>query len=200
MSNHTKSRSNKRLVALLAVAVVGMFGFGYALVPLYDIFCEITGIGGKPAIAESLEAPPKVASLSDRSMKIEFTGTAAENLSWQIEPANTETVNLGAVTVVDYRVKNLSSREITGQAVPSVAPQEGARHLVKIECFCFTEQHLAAGEEKLMPVRFYVDPSISEDIKTLTLSYSFYDVSHIAKNHESEKTHDSATKHGSEHL
>ena len=109
-------------------------------------------------------------------MKVEFTGTAAHHLDWQIEPADTVKVNVGAVTVVEYKVKNASNRDITSQAIPSVTPMEGAKHLVKIECFCFTEQRLAAGEERLMPVQFYVDPNISEDIKTLTLSYSFYEV------------------------
>ncbi len=181
MSASLKPKSNKRLVAALAFAVVGMFGFGYALVPLYDIFCEITGIGGKPAIAESLKAPDTL-TVGDRSVKIEFTSTAAQNLNWKIEPADSVRVNVGSVIVAEYKVTNVSNRAVNAQAIPSITPLEGAKHLVKVDCFCFTGQTLEAGEQRSMPVRFYVDPELSEKINTLTLSYSFYEIDQAQSN------------------
>ncbi len=175
MTGQLKRKSNKRLVAVLAATVIGMFGFGYALVPLYDLFCEITGIGGTPTIADSMMVP-NAADIADREVKIEFTSTAASGLPWQIEPADTIKVGIGAMTVAEYQVENAANRNITAQAIPSVTPLEGAKYLVKVECFCFSHQFLKTKEERAMQVAFYVDPDLPEEINTLTLSYSFYEV------------------------
>ncbi len=170
-------RSNKRIILGLTATVFLMFGFGYALVPLYDLFCEVTGIGGKPTVAASLETDPDIEIVSDRDVWVEFTGNSANDLPWSIDPEVTRTkVRPGEIHIVNYLVKNSSSRDLTGQAIPSVTPMQAARHVVKLECFCFNHQELAAGEARLMPVRFYIDPKLQQDTRTVTLSYSFFEV------------------------
>ncbi len=160
----------------LAVAVFAMFGFGYALVPLYDIFCEITGIGGKPTIAKLQSATPQSIDLL-RDVTIEFTGTSNNHMQWQINPMVKKTrVHPGEIHEINYRVKNTANRTIVAQAIPSVSPIQAAKHLVKLECFCFTNQTLNEGEEREMPVRFYVASELPKEIRTLTLSYSFFEL------------------------
>ena len=172
-----RKRSNMRIVAALTATVIAMFGFGYALVPLYDLFCEITGVGGKPAVAAQQSDSAVVEIDETRDVTIEFTGNATNGMPWIIRPEVRKTrVNPGEIREVLYRVKNTSGRNIVGQAIPSVSPMQVAKHFVKLECFCFRNQTLAAGEERLMPVRFYVDSKAPDDIKTITLSYSFFEV------------------------
>ena len=169
--------SNKKLVAGLALAVVAMFGFGYALVPLYDLFCEITGIGGKPAIAAVQDSDPTLTVDASRDVTVEFTYTSNYGLAWKVKPQVRKMKAVpGKIYQIDYAVKNELPRDVIGQAIPSVTPGAAAKHLVKIECFCFEQQKLAAAEEKDMPVRFYVDSQLSKDINTITLSYSFFEV------------------------
>ncbi|MDE0308328.1 MAG: cytochrome c oxidase assembly protein [Acidiferrobacterales bacterium] len=169
--------SNRRIAIALTATVFVMFGFGYALVPLYDLFCEITGIGGKPTVAVQQSDDPGINIDLDRQVWVEFTGNSTNGLPWTIKPQVSKTkVSPGEVHEVNYLVRNTSGRDIVGQAIPSVTPMQSARHVVKIECFCFNNQSLAAGEEKLMPVRFYVDPELEQDTRTVTLSYSFFEV------------------------
>ena len=169
-------KSNTRWIVTLSAAVVLMFGFGYALVPLYDLFCEVTGIGGKPTIAKLQSESPDVAIDTTKQVAIEFTATANNNMPWTIMPLVKKTsVHPGEIHVVNYLVTNTAKTEMVGQAIPSIAPMQAGRHLVKLECFCFDNQVLAAGEARQMPVRFYVDSKLPDEIKTLTLSYSFFE-------------------------
>jgi len=171
----SSKRSNTRWLVMLSGAVVLMFGFGYALVPLYDLFCEITGIGGKPTIAKLQNSSPDIAIDTTKKVTIEFTATANNNMPWQVTPMVRKTkVHPGEVHVVNYLVKNDAKQLVVGQAIPSISPMKAGRHLVKLACFCFDNQTLAAGESREMPVRFYIDPELPDDIKTLTLSYSFF--------------------------
>ncbi len=169
----TTRRANGRWVVLLSGAVVLMFGFGYALVPLYDLFCEITGVGGKPTIA--VEQQQQAIIEARREVTVEFTATANQNMPWTITPLVRKTkVNPGVIHEVNYLVKNTSKQPMVGQAIPSISPMQAAKNLVKLECFCFDAQTLAAGEMREMPVRFYINSKLSDEINTLTLSYSFF--------------------------
>jgi len=162
----------------LAAVAAGMFVFGYALVPLYDVICEVTGLNGKPGRAEA-----KVADQPDMSrwVTVEFTGQSMSGLPWEFRPAQKSIrVRPGVLSEAVYEVRNTASEAITGQAVPSVAPSKAASQLKKIECFCFTQQTLAAGESRRMPVKFVVDPSLSRDISTVTLSYAFFNASQVS--------------------
>jgi cytochrome c oxidase assembly protein subunit 11 len=156
----------------LAAVAVGMFVFGYALVPFYDVICRITGLNGKTGRAES-----GVAQTVDdgRWVTVEFTGNTMSGLPWEFRPLQRSVrVHPGAVTTVAYEVRNPTGETIVGQAVPSVAPSRAAAYMKKIECFCFSQQKLAAGERRDMPIRFFVDREIPKDVTTLTLSYAFF--------------------------
>ncbi len=173
-----KKRSNRRTVIALTVVVFSMFGFGYALVPLYDLFCEITGIGGNPTTVASLQMDADAVSVDpNRELTVEFIGTSNNGLPLSIEPIVTKTkVSPGQVHEVHYTIQNASNRDYYVQAIPSVSPIQAARYFVKLECFCFENQKLVAGESAELPVRFYVDTKAPNDIKTVTLSYSFFEV------------------------
>ncbi len=175
--NTTTKRTNRRTVVALTAAVFLMFGFGYALVPLYNLFCEITGAGGKPTIAAMQMDADAVEVVPSRELTIEFIGTSNNGLPLDIEPMVKKTkVSPGEINELHYTVKNKSDRDYHVQAIPSVTPIQAARYFVKLECFCFESQQLAAGEKSELPVRFYVDAKSPVDIKTITLSYSFFEI------------------------
>ena len=174
----------RKHTALLAVVAVGMFGFAFALVPLYTIFCEITGLNGKPS-GQAATSVPVAATASEsasetigREVTVQFLAHVSRGMPWEFRPTEGRLrVRLGEVTETTYYARNFASQIFTGQAVPSVTPGYAARYLHKIECFCFTQQHLEASEEIDMPVYFYVGEDLPSDIGTLTLSYTMYPVS-----------------------
>ena len=178
MSELGARRTTVRLVA----AAILMFGFGYALIPLYNVICDITGLNGKSSgLTESVVEAEGSQTLSamqvdeSRWVTVEFVGTANSELPWEFHPLLAEVdVHPGKVTEIYYHARNLTDREITGQAVPSVVPGRAARHFEKIECFCFTEQTLQPGEAKAMLVQFRVNPKIDPSIDRVSLSYTFY--------------------------
>lgn len=156
----------------LFFVALGMFGFGYALVPLYDIFCEITGTGSS-ITRGTVEAARLDTS---RTIKVEFTSHTEASLPWEFRPLQRSiNVHPGQIVVVKYYARNLSGVSIVGRAVPSISPPRAKNHFVKIECFCFTEQELKAGEGKEMPVQFYIDTRVPEEVDTITLSYAFFE-------------------------
>ncbi len=166
--------ANKRLALRLAAAALGMFAFGYALVPLYDAFCELTGLGGKT----SPEAAAEGNGAIDRSriVTVELVGATDAALPWSFRPETTRLrLYPGEQSEVRFLAENRSSRAIMGRAVPSVTPGSAARFLRKIECFCFSEQRLAAFEARTLPVLFSVSPRIPRQISTLTLAYTFFE-------------------------
>lgn len=172
--------SNVKLVSVLSVLVVGMFAFGYALGPLYDVLCAVTGIGGKTGvISEERAMQSKVAE--DRTVTVQFVGTVTAGLPWKFIPTvHSVKVRPGEAVDASFIATNNSSRRVVGQAVPSVAPQEAARHFKKTECFCFVQQALESGEEKEMPVRFLVDAYLPDHVNTITLSYAFFNADEFA--------------------
>ena len=165
--------NNKKIITRLLFAVIGMFGFGFALVPLYDVFCDVTGLNGKTGGQITLSDTMKVDT--SREVKIEFVASLNEEMPWEFRPTtNTVKVHPGEPTRIEYVAINKTNNKIIGQAVPSVTPGLAAQYFQKTECFCFTEQVLEAKEEKIMPVIFVVDPELSEDVKEITLSYTFF--------------------------
>jgi cytochrome c oxidase assembly protein subunit 11 len=151
---------------------IAMFGFGFALVPLYDVFCRYTGINGKTA-----NTPAQATTVMDekRTITVEFLANSDASIPWDFAPEIQQiSLHPGEITVINYHVENLSKEAMIGRAVPSVSPGEAARYFKKIECFCFTEQPLNAGQQKDMPVQFYIDPEIPSHFTTITLSYRLY--------------------------
>ena len=170
-----RNNRQRRQIALLLLLAGGMFGFAFALVPLYNVFCEIMGLNGRTSgQAASVE---QIAEISDREVTIQFSAQVARGMPWEFRPTeNQMRVRLGEVNTTEYYARNRASDTVTGQAVPSVAPGLAAPYLHKIECFCFTQQHLDGNAEIDMPVQFYVDPELPEDVGTLSLSYTMFRV------------------------
>jgi cytochrome c oxidase assembly protein subunit 11 len=171
------ARANRRLLAKLAVIACAMFGFGFALVPLYEKICEVTGIRGalKPA---TLDAGTRVDGA--RLVTIEFDSNTHQ-LGWVFKPVQRSIrVHPGELATIAYEVRNPLDRPVTGQAVPSFGPLYAGQYLRKIECFCFTQQTLGPGEVREMPVAFVVDPTLPKDVHTITLSYTFFEVAGTA--------------------
>lgn len=176
----TAARGVSRTVRRLVLAALAMFGFGYALVPMYNVACDVLGLNGRAeglnraAVVEPVGAGGSVDL--DRTVTVEFVGSAGQGLEWDFRPnvARME-VHPGELVETTYRAHNRADRTVVGQAVPSVAPGSAARHFTKMECFCFTRQPLAAGESKDLLVRFRVDPKLDPSVRTLTLSYTFFD-------------------------
>ncbi len=170
------SGAKRSHTTLLAVLAVGMFGFAFALVPLYEVFCELTGINGKTSAqaVAAITAKPD----GDRVVTIQFLAKTSKGLAWDFRPVVQEMqVKIGEVHTTRFYVRNRSNKAVTAQAVPSVTPGLAALHLKKIECFCFSQQQLAANSEMEMPLQFYIDADLPEDISTLSLSYTMYPVS-----------------------
>jgi cytochrome c oxidase assembly protein subunit 11 len=166
---------NIRLALKLGATAVAMFGFGYALVPLYDVFCEITGLNGKTGVVDAADARASVVDDS-RLVTVEFDSNVNGALPWRFGPMQKNVqVHPGQITEVLYFAENTSDRPVVGQAVPSVAPTPASVYFNKTECFCFTQQTLAPGERRIMPVRFIVDPDMPGRYTTLTLSYTFFE-------------------------
>ena len=175
-----RSKANRRIVTRLAVVVLAMFGFGFALVPLYDVFCQVTGLNGKTGRIELEQALSEKVD-AERTVTVEFLATVNSELPWEFRPTVKKVkVHPGAVTEVKYYARNLTGNSVTGQAVPSLAPGLAARYFNKTECFCFTQQTLGPREGRDMPLRFVVDPDLPAEVKTLSLSYTFYQAGNIA--------------------
>jgi cytochrome c oxidase assembly protein subunit 11 len=166
---------NTRTAVVCLSIFAGMIGLTYASVPLYRLFCQVTGYGGTTQRAET--APEEVL---DRKMTVQFDANISDGLAWRFEPVQRDmTVKVGETNMAYYRATNITNKPVTGQAVFNVSPAEAGLYFNKIACFCFTEQTLQPGESVEMPVQFFIDPSIADEpdlykLKMLTLSYTFY--------------------------
>ncbi len=190
-----QSRKNRRTTLLLAGLVLGMFGFGFAMVPLYGFLCQITGtqsvevrgdVGKTPAAGEAA-----VAVDPDRRVTVKFDTNVHPELPWSFRVTDGRMeVQPGQMYEVMFEVTNRSSRDVVGQAIASVAPWQASGFFTKLECFCFQRQELGAGETREMPLRFQVMPQLPGDINSLTLSYIFMNT------HEATASADSASKKG----
>ncbi|HAQ33410.1 MAG: cytochrome c oxidase assembly protein [Alphaproteobacteria bacterium] len=168
-------RRNRKTLSVLAAVVFGMVGLAYASVPLYRIFCQVTGFGG--TTQQAAAAPGAVA---DRMMTVRFDSSVSPTLPWRLAPAQPSVeIKVGESGLAFFTARNLSAAPITGSAVFNVTPLKVGKYFNKIDCFCFTEQVLAPGQQVDMPVSFFVDPAIMDDtnmgeVKTITLSYTFF--------------------------
>jgi len=176
-------RDNRRMLGKLAVIALAMFGFGYALVPMYKHICEALGINvlsvSERITSAGLAAPGKRHANSQvdtsRTVTIEFDANARG--PWDFKPAvSSLRVHPGEMATVMYEFRNKQNRTMAAQAIPSYAPMRASAHFNKLECFCFNEYTLAPGEQKSWPVVFYVDPKLPKDVTTITLSYTFFEV------------------------
>src|SRR5205814_3572424 len=170
----------RKMLRKLAIVAAGMFGFGYAMIPLYKQMCEITGInilaigerdvpGGPSAAAGNTQVD------ASRTITVEFDANA--HGPWEFKPAvRSVQVHPGELTTVMYEFQNVQSRRMSAQAIPSYAPRNAAPHFNKVECFCFRQYTLEPGEKKQWPVVFVIDPKLSKDVHTITLSYTFFEV------------------------
>lgn len=184
---------NGRLVFRLAIMAASMFAFGFLLVPLYEVMCKITGIGGRTNTeAATVSATQEV---SERLVTVEFVAVLNEQAPWEFRPTvNTIQVQPGKLYDTAFFARNLTDGVLVGSAVPSVAPGQAAKHFIKTECFCFTQQNFTAGEGRDMGVQFMVDPALPEFIDRITLSYTFFvNRPETAKLAQSEATAGSTT-------
>lgn len=174
-----RSAANRRLGFKMAWIVLGSLLFAFALVPLYDVLCTITGLNGKTADTATALNNTKVDTT--RWVTVQFTSSTMPGLGWNFHPKQASLkVRPGQIETALFEAKNITSQTLSGRAVPSVTPGVAASHLKKIECFCFQKQALNPGETKVMPLRFFVSPEIPDDIKEMTLSYAFFSVENAA--------------------
>lgn len=173
-------RENLNMLGKLAVIVVGMFAFGYALVPLYKAICEMTGInvlalGDRQIPGATPQMPANTQVDTSRSITVEFDANSRG--VWHFKPMQSSVqVHPGELATVMYEFQNVQNRTVSAQAIPSYAPTQAGAHFNKLECFCFSQYTLAPGEKKQWPVAFVIDPKLSKDVQTITLSYTFFEV------------------------
>lgn len=176
---HDLQRRHGRTALVCVAVVAGMLGLAYASVPLYRLFCQVTGYDGTPRVASQPSD-----TVLERSIRVRFDSNIAPGLPWAFEPVQrTVDVKIGENALIFYRATNLSDKPITGSATFNVLPERTAVFFNKLQCFCFTEQTLEPGQSIDMPVSFYIDPAITKDkdarnTTELTLSYTFYPVAH----------------------
>jgi cytochrome c oxidase assembly protein subunit 11 len=176
------AQSNRRTGVAVGLIAVAMIGAAYAAVPLYRLFCQVTGFGGTTQVAAAAPTADRLAAVAGRQIKIRFDANVAPGLPWRFRQKQNEvTIPIGEKRLAFYTATNTSDKPITGRAVFNVSPDVAGRYFIKIECFCFTEQTLKPGETVDMPVTWYVDPAIMDDpiarkIDEITLSYTFYPV------------------------
>ena len=164
--------ANRKLAGRLALLALAMFGFGFALWPLYEVFCDVTGLGGRSVqVANGI---PELAA-PGREVRIRFLATTNSALPWEFQPVQkTSTVKLGEMNEAVYLAMNQADEAMIGQATYNVVPPEASLYFVKTECFCFTQQLLMSQESREMPVYFFIQPDLPEHIREITLSYTFY--------------------------
>ena len=176
---------NLKMVGKLAVVTAGMFGFGYALVPIYQAICEMTGsnilslserrVPGGGTARGDVAVPDNSQIDRSRTITVEFDANARG--PWEFKPAQRSVqVHPGELATVMYEFQNVQNRRMAAQAIPSYAPRQAAAHFNKLECFCFNQYTLEPGEKKQWPVAFVIDPKLSKDVTTITLSYTFFEV------------------------
>ena len=183
MTSGPGSNSNLKVATIVASVAVGMIGVAYASVPLYDLFCRVTGFGGTTQVASEAEAQRAEQlglAAGGKTISIRFDASVARDVPWSFRPAqSTDTIQIGVRDMATYVAKNNSNVPITGTATFNVEPEQAGRYFNKIQCFCFTEQTLQPGEEVHMPVLYFVDPAALEDenmkgVEQITLSYTFH--------------------------
>lgn len=167
----------KKHVKWLILFGIAMFGFAFALIPFYNVFCKVTGLNGKPTLNGKLGNGETLNIDTSRFINVQLTANRDAKIQAEFEPQNKKfTFHPGEFVQTNFRVKNLTHEPMTIQAIPSVSPGQGAKHVKKIVCFCFQKQELQANQEMIMPLRFTVTDEIPKRYKTITLSYTLFDV------------------------
>lgn len=177
MTTSSNPKRLKKQLLIMTAIVVGMFAFCYALVPIYTVFCKVTGLNGKT----DGQSQPMITKVDkSRTVTVELLATVNQSLPGEFLALDKKfTLHPGEYVTTSYRVKNLTQQAMTVQAIPSVTPGLAARHIKKIECFCFTKQPLEPLEDKEMPLVFTVDPALPTNIQTITLAYTLFDVTQL---------------------
>lgn len=174
------SRLNRQMLGKLLVIAAFMFGFGYALIPLYRQICEVLGINVLTQKDGTVRFDGNAQVDRGRSVTVEFDANA--HGPWRFRPvARSMTVHPGELATVIYEVVNTQARTVQAQAIPSYAPNSAAPHFKKVECFCFQQQTLKPHEARQMPVAFFIDPALPKDVKTITLSYTFFEIAGLSR-------------------
>jgi cytochrome c oxidase assembly protein subunit 11 len=169
-------RENRNMTWKLLAIAAGSFGFGFALVPLYNVLCSVTGYGDQAKLLQKVSAIEH--PQPNRTVTVEFMADVASAGGWEFRPVvRTIQVHPGELYTVQFYAHNLTGRDTVAQAVPNIAPSEVAAYFHKTECFCFTPQHFKLNEGRNMPVRFIIDPALPSTIDMITLAYTFYDES-----------------------
>lgn len=183
MENGEPRKSHARLVAIIVVIAGLMFGLGFAMAPYYDAVCEYFGISGR---VKEASAEKNFQVDASREITLEFVTSVNERMPLEFRAEKPKMIiHPGQYYTVKFYAKNLSDRKLVGQAIPSIAPVWAASHLQKTECFCFSAQEFEPGREREMPVRFVVDPEVQSDVRDMTLSYTFFDITE--KNQKPQK-------------
>ena len=173
----SQAAENRRMLVKLTVIAVGMFGFGFALVPFYKAICDVTGLNN---LLRADRAPVNTQVDPTRTVVFEFDANA-HGAAWRFTPVQRSVkVHPGEMVVVEYEIANRSDVAIVGQAIPSYGPKAAAEYVRKLECFCFRQQRLEPGEVRRMPVQFVLDGSLPRDVNTITLSYTYFEVNAAA--------------------
>jgi cytochrome c oxidase assembly protein subunit 11 len=167
-------RAHRSLALKLGIVTLGAFGFGFALVPLYDVLCSVTGYGDRKELVRQSELPTAVDE--KRTVTVEFVANLPTVGSWQFQPeVRSMQVHPGRLYEAKFLASNMTGQATWAQAVPDIAPSKATAFFRKTECFCFTPQQFAVGEQKNMPVRFFIDPALPKYVDRITLAYTFYD-------------------------
>lgn len=174
MTTQLTKKSNKKIITYLILAAFGMFGFGFAMVPLYNTFCKITGLNGKTAgryqVDYAIEVDPS------RTITIQFITNLNQDMPWEFRPmVKSLTIHPEEIKQAAFYVKNLSQTPIIGRAIPSISPGIVASYMHKTECFCFNEQLLQPGESQILPLMFFLDKDFPKEYHEMTLSYTLFD-------------------------
>ena len=173
----TLQGTNRKLIRNLLLTVVGMFGFGFALVPLYDVICEVTGLNGRTSEVNIVDVPEGMEADEERTVRVSFVTRGSQGIPWDFEPeVRRVEVHPGEIRKVNFRARNTTGEPMVGQMIPSLAPGQAASSFMKTQCFCFDQQPLGAGAEESMPMVFYLDPSIPDHVEEVTLSYTLFDI------------------------
>ncbi len=179
-SHNDIARRNLRVGLMAAAGALAMLGLGYASVPLYRLFCQVTGFGGTTMVASESKAERAAASATGQTISIRFDASTEAGMPWTFRPSQpTDKVTIGERDIATYVARNNSNQPITGMATFNVAPEQAGKYFNKIQCFCFTEQTLQPGQEVVMPVLYFVDPEMLKDpqmkgVEQITLSYTFH--------------------------
>lgn len=204
MTDLALDRAKRRTGALTALLAVAMIGLAYASVPLYRLFCQATGFGGTTGRAEAAAVPDaqKLQALGGQTIKVRFDSNLAPGMAWRFSPRDRETrLKIGEKRMAFFTATNMAGTPTTGRATFNVSPDVAGQYFRKIECFCFTEQTLAAGETVEMPVTYFIDPDILNDpdarkIDEITLSYTFFPVDNPSTKPVSDRSTSSASNRG----